>query len=681
MALLKRVLAPVVDVRDEETVLTAMMFGYSFLAMTAYNMVQPITRSKFITAHGAENLPYVVLASIVLIALLMQGYSRLGRLMPGRWIIPVTQSIMVGLLVLFWILYADPAAMQAPSGGGIETSAVQGWVATALYWFGQIYAILLISQFWTLANLIFDPRQAKRLFGFIGAGASLGGFVGGSLPAFFAHALGSRQLLLVSAIVLALCTLVVVAIVSRVRGVDLRGLETAAEERGVGGHEALRMLRGSKHLQIIAIVIGLTSIGAGLVDQQLNMATEVFAGRDRTDAMTAVLGQVQVYVSAIGFVIQIFLTTRIQRLLGVGFALMLLPIGFGVMAMIILLNAALWAPMLARVMDKSLRYTVDKTSREILFLPLPDTIKNKAKPFVDVTADRFARALQGFVVLILIAPWGLELSWQQISYASLIVMAIWIGMVIVAKRAYTRAFRSSLAQRVVHTADLRLTVVDLTTIETLVEELAHPDPARVLYAIDLLESLEKRNLVTPLLLSHEAPAVRVRALRALASVRSDIAVRWVPRIRRLLGDPDPTVRAAAIGALAAISKEGAATIARPLLSDPDPRIRVTAAAALASSDRAQDVDAAEEALAALVFDAADSAREARREVAAAIRQIANPRFHGLVIHLMHDLDQEVAEEAIESVRATGAGDFTFVPALVALLRNRKLKGRARSVLA
>src|SRR5512134_2189020 len=130
--MLHRTLRRLVEVRQEEIGILLLMFSYSFLAMTAYNMVQPITRSKFISAHGAENLPYVVLASIVLIALLMQGYSNLGRLMPGRWIVPATQGGMVGLLVLFWILYADPTR----TGPDVRAaSAAQGWVATALYWF------------------------------------------------------------------------------------------------------------------------------------------------------------------------------------------------------------------------------------------------------------------------------------------------------------------------------------------------------------------------------------------------------------------------------------------------------------------------------------------------------------------------------------------------------------------
>ena len=88
-----------------------------------------------------------------------------------------------------------------------------------------------------------------------------------------------------------------------------------------------------------------------------------------------------------------FLTSRIHRLLGVGFALMVLPVSLGCMAGVILFNAALWAPALGSIVDRSLRYTVDKTTREILFLPLPTDVKLQAKPFVDVTVDRMAKGV------------------------------------------------------------------------------------------------------------------------------------------------------------------------------------------------------------------------------------------------------------------------------------------------
>jgi HEAT repeat protein/CRP-like cAMP-binding protein len=491
---------------------------------------------------------------------------------------------------------------------------------------------------------------------------------------------GSTQLVLVSAIVLAMCAGLVVLIVSRSGSVELKGLETAGKEEGVGGSEALRMLRQSRHLQVIALTIALMSIGAGFIDQQLSMASEAAKGRGATDAITAVLGRVQVYVSLLGFVIQVWLTSRIHRLLGVGFALLMLPFGHGASALLILLNGGLWTAMFARTLDKTVRYTVDKTTREILFLPLPAALKQQAKPFVDVTVDRFARAGSALLLLVLIKPWGLNLAWQQISYASLAVMVIWIVTAVRAKRGYIAAFRRSLEQRVMQPNEVRLDGADLTTVETLVQELAHPDPVRVVYAIDVLESLDKRSLVTPLLLYHESPAVRTRALAALGAARADIAERWAPHIRRMVGDADPGVRAAAIGALSIISHEDAATLARPMLADADPRIRVTAAAALAASLGHDDRDTAESTLSSVIGDTAPSGREARRDVAMAIRQTNDPRFRRLLIPLLYDPAPEVADEAMESVRAAGANDFVFVPTLIGLLRHRRLKGQARSVL-
>ena len=52
-------------------------------------------------------------------------------------------------------------------------------------------------------------------------------------------------------------------------------------------------------------------------------------------------------------------------------------------------------------MDTSLRYTVDKTTREILFVPLPTSLKYKAKPFADVAVDRFAKGVGAAVALII----------------------------------------------------------------------------------------------------------------------------------------------------------------------------------------------------------------------------------------------------------------------------------------
>src|SRR5215510_9946112 len=106
---LQRLLAPLVEVRKEEGTTALLMFSYSFLAMTAYNAIKPLTRSKFISDLGADNLPYVLLAAGFIIGILMTGYAWLMARLPKRWGLPATQFGMSGVLILFWFLFHSNA--------------------------------------------------------------------------------------------------------------------------------------------------------------------------------------------------------------------------------------------------------------------------------------------------------------------------------------------------------------------------------------------------------------------------------------------------------------------------------------------------------------------------------------------------------------------------------------------
>jgi ATP:ADP antiporter, AAA family len=662
---LHRALAPFVDVRKEEAATALLMFLYSFLVMFAYNIVQPLTRSKVIGSLGAVNVPWVTLGSGLVISGLMIGYTRVFTALPRRWALTIAQGVMASAMVLFWALFLTGSA----------------WVSVAFYVWGSLLGVLLTSQFWTLANGIYDPRQAKRLFGFVGGGITLGGMAGSGLTALIVKEVGANTLLLVSAAGLFASTATVFFVIGRERQAVAAAATVGEDgERGVTFKRASELLRGSRQIQLIAVVISFGALGGALLDQQVNMATEIFKGAGQADSMGEFLAQIRFYTSLVAFIIQVWITPRIHRYLGIGFALMILPTNLALTAAIILLNTVLWAPALARVTDQSFRYTVDKTTREVLFLPLPSELRQEVKPLVDVTVDRMAKAAGAILTLVLIQPWGFALQWYQLSIVSLVLAGAWFVMARMAKREYLVSFRRSIEQRTVQPDQVRLNAADLATVETLVQELANPDADRVVYAIDVLESLDKRNLVTPLLLYHESPKVRARALGALADARTEIARKWAPNIRRLLADPDSSVRAGAIMALGAISNEDAASLARPMLTDPDPRIRATAAAALANSGKADDLDSAEAALVSIITDASDEARNARRDVAAAVRQTSQPRFRRLLIPLLYDPSAEVADEAMESVRAAGTDDFAFVPSLIALLRHRRLKGNARSVL-
>ena len=247
------------------------------------------------------------------------------------------------------------------------------------------------------------------------------------------------------------------------------------------------------------------------------------------------------------------------------------------------------------MLDGTLRYSLDKTTREVLFLPVPPGLRFRAKPFIDVTMEKFGKAFAAVLLLVLISPWGLGLEWRSLSYVSLVMTAIWIAVAIVAWREYLRAFRASIGARTIAPGTIR-TEVDPATIETLVEELSHPDEAAVLYAIEMLEALDKRHLVTPLLLQHPSPRVRARTLRALAVSRSRAAAGWMPAVTRMVQDEDVDVRAAALRALAELEHEDATVLMRRHLTDTEPRVVVTSAITLANSGQPDDVMSAEAAL-------------------------------------------------------------------------------------
>ncbi len=688
-ALLHRMLGFVTSIRADETAPAALMFAYSFLAMTSYNILKPITRSQFITALGADNLPYVLFVAGILIGVVMHVYTNAVRRVPRQHVVPVTQGVIVGLLVVFWALLRTGAA----------------WVTVAFYFFGLILGILLISQFWTLANDIFDARQAKRLFGFIGGGASLGGALGAGMTAAIVEEVGSEQLVLVSAVALAACAGIVLLLLRRHRVGEQT--EFDASEQGVGSREAVSLLSESRPLQVLALTVGCAAAGAAVVDQQLNMAAEALRGDGGGDSIAAFLAQITAYLSIAGFIVQIALVSRIHRSAGIGVALLLLPIGFSASAALILFTGALWAVAGARVLGSTLRYTVDKTTREVLFIPLPTELRHRVKPFIDVTMDRIAKAVTAVLLLLLVQPWGLGLDWRQLSYASLAITGLWIVVSIRARREYLRSFRASIDARAITPDAVATSAGEAATVETLVEELSNPDETGVLYAIEMLEAMDKPHLVTPLLLRHESPSVRVRVLNALASGRSRLAERWQGVVERMVHDDDVDVRAAALTALASLANReapavglrrgvdggfragpgvpvprGTADTMAGHLDDPEPGVAVAAAAVLARSREEGDVRLAVSTFQRLIDDTRDTAAAGRREAARALARTGteDPRFRVLLVPLLHDHKVDVVLEAIRSARALGVSDGLFLPGLISRLGHRTLKHAARETL-
>ncbi|HVS01495.1 MAG TPA: Npt1/Npt2 family nucleotide transporter, partial [Thermoanaerobaculia bacterium] len=588
--------------------------------------------------------------------------SRLADRTTRHGLIAAACGTIAATMVAFWWLYSFPWE----------------WVRVLFYVWVSIVYVALVSQFWSFANHLLDPRQAKRLFGVIGAGGLLGAVAGGQVARLAAVSVGTRgSLLAAAAILIAAVGLVLWAARHHGGAAPAVAAAPAPGERLERARGGLAVIRGSRHLQAITLIMVLTVMVAQVVDLQFNWAVE--RATSTLEQRTAFFGNFFTVMGVSAFLFQMLFTARIHRALGVGFALRVLPttMGVGTVALFAAATASpallLSAAFVLKVGENGLRHSLDQATRELLFLPVPGALRMKAKAFIDVFVQRGAKGL--IALLLLPVTFGL-FSPVQAGWLSVVLIVLWLAAGGWAYREYISSFRAGLKRRTVDTV-MPVDLADARTLEILVEALGSADARQVLHSLDILAANGRGRLVPPMLLYHDLPEVRRRTLEVLAASRRRDAV---PLVERCLGDPEPEVRAVAARALAQLEARGLAELMRPHLRDPDPRVRAAAVTCLAEADLPADREAAAAALEGLLSDADAGAR---REAAKALGALPEPRFQPELMQLLYDRDPAVVREGVAAVQRRPRRDGSptlYVPTLVSLLRDRRLKHDAREAL-
>ena len=650
-----------VDLRPGEGSPAALLFASLFLLLTFQIATKTIRQSTFIDALGAARLPLVYL----LVALVSYPVLRLYNRFVDRYRIDqlfVASCVGVAAsLIVVWVL--------------MQTSWT--WVPVVFYVGSSIVYGMLASQFWLLATHLFDPRQARRLFGFIGAGALLGGVLGGQVARLAGKLVGTSSVLLVAAGLLVIVALLMMRARSS-EAIGLKGEEPGSSpdkfERAKGGFEVLRQ---SRPLQTIAAVVILTIMVAQVVDLQFNWAVE--QSTSTLDQRTAFYGNFFSVMGVAAFLFQLAFTSRIHRRLGISFALRVLPVTMTIGTVALFLAAGLLPEMLVaaalilKIGESGLRYSLDQSTRELLFLPVPSRLRVKAKAFIDVFIQRGAKGLAA--LLLLPVTFGL-LTPVQAGWISLALIAIWFGVTAIASKEYVRAFRAGLKQRTVDSS-VAVDLTDVTTLELLLESLGSSDRRQVLHCLDILASNGRGDLVPPLLLYHDEPEVCLRTLAILAELgRVDVA----PLIERRLGDSDPEVRAEAIRVLAGMQGQDVCQLMLPKLEEGDPGVRAAAVACLANhGDEVMTADATR----VLMNLLSDADPEIRTEAIKAIGAVHEPLYQERLIQSLYDPAIGVVKETIAAIRRrVGRDGFNalYVPTLISLLQNRRVRHEAREAL-
>ncbi len=349
----------------------------------------------------------------------------------------------------------------------------------------------------------------------------------------------------------------------------------------------MRLLFSSPYLLAIAAVICISSLVTTLTDWQFLAIGQQFLVKK--DAMAIFFGNFNLYTFTLGLLFQLLVTARFLRRFGIGTALFVVPVTVFLGSGGLLFLGTLSSAMALKGSDQVLRYSVDKSTTELLYLPIPAAVKLQVKWFIDTVVWRLGDGLSGLIVLIFATL--LHLPARQISWVVLVLAGCWMLAVSVARRQYVATLRESISQ---HRLDLEQSgapVLDRSTTDLLASNLSATDPKEIMYALSLFE-LEQQRAAHPgirALLSHTAPEVRQKAIAMLSASADKDAI---PDVQRLLRDPELSVRTEALLFLSHHAHIDPLTAIEEIGDFPNFTVRSAVIAFLAQPGETQDLEGA-----------------------------------------------------------------------------------------
>jgi ATP:ADP antiporter, AAA family len=602
-----------------------------FLVISCYVIGKVARDALFLARFQAVQLPYADIASGIFVGFVVAGYLRLGRYTSLRILLVASQLFFAANCAAFWMIahFYHPA-----------------WLYPVFYIWVGIFGVLAPTQVWTLANYLLTTREAKRVFGMVGGGAILGWVFAGFVSKSVARAFGTESLLLWMAPLLVISSVLIHA-ASKTGKFELTEsrkppAETSGDEqKDVQG--SLRLVLSSKYLRALAAVICISSFVTTLTGWQFKaIAKDLFVSKD---SLAVFFGDFYFYAGILAFVFQLLLTTRFLRRFGIGTMLFVLPLTVLLGSSALLIWGTIAAVAFLKGSDQVLRYSLDRSTVELLYLPLAHHVKLQAKWFIDTVVWRLGDGLAGVVVLIFATY--LQFAPQQLSWIVLLLIAGWMTAVFVGGRQYLGVLQESISQHRLSAEQSSALALDRSTSELLASNLSVSDSKEILYALNFFE-VERARTPHPVirnLLQHPCGEVRQRAL-AILSASGDKSI--LPTVEVMLKDREISVRTEAMLYLVHHAHVDPLLLLQGLSEFEDFSVRSAVAAYLARPGEAQNLPAAQTILEEMTGEEGEAGQKTRQE-AARLAGILPDSFDPLLSRLLRDPSSEVVREAIRSV--------------------------------
>jgi ATP:ADP antiporter, AAA family len=629
------------------------MMALYFLVICAVGILRPIKNSLALDGLGSTNFYKVYLVS-ALVILFVPFFNRLADRFSWRWILPGVAFFFTANLVAFRLVYVEGSA----------------WFGLAFYGWYDLFAAVLVTQFFIATQLFFDARSAKRAYPLVIAGGSLGATLGGAITGFFAQSLGTPNLLLVAASIIAIFAIAT----PWVWGTT--DIKRQAQERTKLAARELTAVFSNRHVQLIAASVLLTILVKQMVDFQYNALTK--DAFDTRDAVSAFQGKFNAATQWLPLVVLVVLRPALQRW-GVGAAVLMLPIAMFATTTGLAVFYGLWAAVAAKGSETALRYSAERAGREILYVPVPDDIKLKAKAYIDVAVEKgLGKVLSALLIGFLL----LFLDLRGLAFVSMVMAAGWLFLAIAVRREYVRALARAIDGRFASLKGLFVALTDTGTVPVLRSALDSGSALRAAFTLELLGQApadDVRALAPELnrLAAHPDEHIREAALDQLARV-GDAADEAV--LRGCLVDEAASVREAAVRALVARHDHDAAGLLSDLLRADQPAVRTAALAHLVAAGPGTGVRILDRTYVEARWETAGQGdADARAELALATAGLYDDPDVGRFLEpFLHDPDARVVSTALRSAALLGREDCG--PRMIAALGSAGTRAAAGDAL-
>ena len=369
-----------IDIRRSEWKGVFLAFCWFFFLMSAYNLLRPI-RETFATKLGSVVTARLFIAVFVVMLMAVPLFAWLVKTCSKPKLVMSVFHFFAANLILF---------------GAVNGTTWDGSVYQMVFFvWVSVFILFVVSLLWSVLADTFSNDQAKRLFGPIASGATLGSMAGSLFTSHMATEIGTRYQLFLA------CGLLEISLLFAwwLQRVVAQPAETLPTKEPQGTNifddltAGLREIYKSRYLQMICLYIVLAQLFGTFVYFLLNETVKAHIA-DST-ARTAHFGSINFMTQAGTLIVQTIVVGQVVKRLGISVALIVWPIVSLGCIYVVGVSPTLMAVSAVDVFNRVANYGMSVPAKEMLFTVVGKDAKYKSKSFIDTVVVRGSDAVAG----------------------------------------------------------------------------------------------------------------------------------------------------------------------------------------------------------------------------------------------------------------------------------------------